>query len=356
MGLLYSHLGLDARVQIEKGLDVGLPVAVIARNVGCDRSTVYREIKRNRWRPSNTSAAYSRYRGPGLRFDEVTKVQYRASVGQVMADKRALGSHRRRKLRSDVVVGWVCDRVRVDGWSPAQVAALSRERFKDDPGWWMCPETLYAWIYAPAQAHLRLKEYLVRGHKKRVVRGGRRVRKSRIDRRVSIHDRSQSVEDRTVFGHWEGDSIVTARGGAGGIHTEVERKTRFLQARLVDDLSAPQATQAQLAIFTDLPALARLSTTLDNGSENHHHYQLIDQLGMKTYFADPYSSWQRGSNEHFNGIIRRWLPKGTDFSTITQDELNWITNLINNRPLKTLNWKTPQQAFQEQLQKCRTSD
>ncbi len=152
------------------------------------------------------------------------------------------------------------------------------------------------------------------------------------------------IDERGEFGHWEGDTVLGVKTEHNGIHTEIERVTRYLMAAKVNNLTSATTAATQLAMFTPLPALAARSVTLDNSSENHRHYEL-DTLAMPVWFADPYSSHQRGSNEHFNGILRRYLPKNTSFTNLTSHELADIVNEINNRPLKCLDWETPTEAF-----------
>ena len=207
-------------------------------------------------------------------------------------------------------------------------------------------ETLYAWIYAPAQRGLQLWQYLPRGQRKRRRRGpARKVRRApQIRYRVPIHHRPAEVEDRAEFGHWEADSVLGARG-TGALHTEVERTSRFLVATKINAPAAHATMAAQQAMINRLPAHAVKSITADNGSEFAWHYKLADATGVPTYFAVPYSSWQRGTNEHFNGRIRKYLPKRTRFDTITDDELSDIITEINNRPRKILGWQTPAEVF-----------
>ena len=138
--------------------------------------------------------------------------------------------------------------------------------------------------------------------------------------------------------------------GAGcNLHTEVERKTRFLMALIVPDKTADENAGAQLAMFSPLPAGAMLSVTHDNGTEFARHARLRDELGMATYFADPYSSWQRGSNENRNGIIRRYLPKRSEIRMNMARELREIVDEINNRPMRMPDYRTPAEAFADEL-------
>jgi len=134
-----------------------------------------------------------------------------------------------------------------------------------------------------------------------------------------------------------------------GIHTEVERVSRLLMAFQIPHIRAKETYLAQLCISSALPKQARQSTTLDNGCENMQHTKLTDDLVMQTYFADPYSSWQRGTNEYTNGLLRRYFPKRTDFRYVTQKALNDVVYQINNIPRKVLQYKTPREVFNEHL-------
>ena len=175
---------------------------------------------------------------------------------------------------------------------------------------------------------------------------GRRVSRFPISGRVPISERPEAAGDRSGFGHWEADSVI----GAGcNLHTEVERKTRYLMARIVPDKTAGENVGAQLAMFRPLPAGARLSVTHDNGAEFARHTRLREELGMSTYFADPYSSWQRGSNENRNGMIRRYLPKRCEITLGMARDLREIVDEINNRPMRILGYRTPAEAFTDEL-------
>jgi IS30 family transposase len=364
MGEHYSHLSAQDRVEIEKGLERGESLRCVARRIGRSVSTVAREVARNSWRASNENASYQPYRGQGYRYRGLSELVYLALKAQSRAEARHAGCHRRRRLVSDAQVAWVCARIKEDGWSPEQVAGHCRVAFRDDPSMWVSCETVYAWAYDPGQAHHRIPEYLPRAHKRRRRRGGRRVRSSRIDRRVGFRNRPAAVEGRAGFGHWEGDTVEGPRQASAGVHTEVERKTRYLAAVLVPSVDSVSTIRAQTGMFEPLPPAARQTVTLDNGHEHHLHWMLVEALGVLTYFADPYSSYQRGTNEHFNGILRRWFPKGTRFEDVTDAELAWAVDKINNRPLECLGWHTPAQAFRNELDKlnsqphttCRTSN
>ena len=338
MDLGYRHLSLDERIEIEKGLEAGLSAGSIAARLGRATSTISREIRRGRWLPVNTCQAYKPYKttrldGPWL------VLSYRAGPAQGKAVKRATRSHRP-YLFTDTMVRFVCDGLR-KGWSPAMIAGRGPRDHLN-----ISHESIYRWIYADKDRAKQWSPYLVRGHRHRAHKHGRSVHSTHIPFRVSIHDRPDVVDQRAEFGHWEGDTVLGAKAEHDGIHTEIERVTRFMMARKVADLTSATTVAAQLAMFTPLPPQAARSVTLDNGSENHRHYEL-DQLAMPVWFADPYSSWQRGSNEHFNGVLRRYIPKGASLADITDTDLTDIIHDINNRPLKCLGWDTPAEAFEE---------
>jgi IS30 family transposase len=255
-------------------------------------------------------------------------------------------------MRTDQLIDWVFSHLR-KGWTPEEIAGRLPIDFPDDSRMRASAETLYAWIYASEQQHRQLWQYLTRGHKKRRKRYGRRTHCERTRWRTSIHDRPSEVEDRIQFGHWEADSVLGLRG-TGAIHTNVERCSRYLIARKIPAVTAAATLKAQISMFTRMPAHAARSVTVDNGSEFAYHYRLADTLAIPTYFADPYSSWQRGTNEHFNGRIRRYLPKGTSFHDLTQAELDEFIHEINNRPRKILGWATPAEIFQELCSKQTT--
>lgn len=357
----YRHIDLDERIEIEKHMDrPGWTVRGIARALGRAPSTISREVRRNRWRASNENASYRPYHDPALRTGEATPVQYRAARAQAKAKKRAVNSHRPHRLVTDAAVTYVVHNLR-RGWTPEMIAGRVRLDHPEDRSMWVCPETIYRFIYAPANRHYDLVQYLPRGHKKRRKHKGRRVHSSRIPNRVSIRHRPKDVEERMVFGHFEGDSIEGRKAVGDGIHTEVERKTRMVFATKVSALTSAEGIAAQMRIFRALPAPARRSTTMDNGTEMHRHYDLVTELGMGTYFADPYCAHQRGTNEHFNGRIRRYLPKNTDLTGVSEEELQEMVAEINNQPRKCLGWLTSHEAFHAELQslttdQCCTSD
>ncbi|WGD36544.1 IS30 family transposase [Lysinibacter sp. HNR] len=345
MSTQYSHLTLEDRVQIELFLEQGYSQAEIARRIGVNRSTICRELHRNSWQPESDHTNLRPYLRNKLDSRDPHERIYLAGQAHLHAERRATRSHQPYQMRHDQLADWVITHLR-RGWTPEEISGRLTAEFSDDHRMRVSVETLYEWIYAPAQRHRELWQYLARGQKKRRRKKGRSVQTERIKYRTSIHDRPKAIETREEFGHWESDSVLGARG-TGSIHTTVERVSRYYVGVKIPAVAADLTVQAQLGVYRGLPVHAVRSITTDNGSEFAHHYKLADAIGVPTYFCDPYSAYQRGTNEHFNGRLRRYLPKGTSFDDLTQAELDEYVWEINNRPRKVLGWATPAEVLHE---------
>lgn len=280
------------------------------------------------------------------------KGKYYVSIhAQGIADKKeSVKAHLKQPLKNPNVYAYVTEKLR-DGWSPDEIAGRLKLEHPDDRYWHICHETIYRWIYQPEQLieDQPWYEYLRRKQKKRKKYQGRKVHRANIPDRISIQVRDEAINKREVFGHWEGDT-VESRGHQDGIHTEVERLTRKIIAVKLKTITSEETLNCQKEIFGSLPKRARQSTTLDNGRETHLHFKLRVKLGMMTYHADPYSSWQRGTNEHGNWLLRYYFPKGTDFKTVPEEELQDVVEEINNRPRKILGYLTANELFEQKLQ------
>ena len=242
--------------------------------------------------------------------------------------------------------GFVLEKLKL-GWSPQQISGRLKKEIKEGvrpKKEYINHESIYQFLYDPAQQEEKLWEYLPRRHRKRRRWLGRRSRSVKIPNRVSIRHRAAEIDHREEFGHWEGDTIV-GDGHRSGIHTEVERISRLVFAYKVPKIRAKETSAVQLFRFGQLPKLARKSTTLDNGSEHYLHTRLQEELGMQTYFADPYCSWQRGTNESTNGLLRRYFPKRTDFHLVSQEAVNEVVIRLNRTPRKVLGYQTPSEVF-----------
>lgn len=271
---------------------------------------------------------------------------YTAIKAEELSQKRNKESRKFNPLKSPEIYRHVHEKLR-DGWSPEEIAG--RAKRDNDGVTVICHETIYRHIYSTSSVKKEFVQYLVMKHQKRRLWYGRNGYRKGIQNRVSIKERDDIINQNTQFGHWEIDA-VEGKAHLKGIQTFLERKSRFYQAVLLENLDSECGIKAQLGIFSSLPKIARLSATFDNGRENYNHIKLKIQLGMKTFFCDPHCPWQKGSNENHNGVLRRYIPKKTDLTTVSQTELDAIIEEINDRPRKCLGYETPSEAFKRELQ------
>jgi len=357
-------------------------VRAIARHLGRSPSTVSRELRRN--------ASTRTYR-----------LEYRASLAQWHAERRAqrpktaklVINQRLHDYVQDRLAGTVVhaahgqvvegpqvwpwqgrnkprrqDRCWATAWSPEQISQRLKVDFPEDESMRISPEAIYQALYVQGRGPLKreLVACLRTGRSLRVPR--ERTRQSvrgHVTADVLISERPAEAEDRAVPGHWEGDLIIGT--GRSAIGTLVERSTRFTMLlhlpRMEGFGTEPRAKNgpalagrgaaavkdAITATITTLPEQLRRSLTWDRGTELAQHAQLRIDAGLQVYFADPHSPWQRGTNENTNGLLRQYFPKGTDLSRWGTDELQAVAATLNNRPRKTLGWKTPAEALNEHL-------
>lgn len=313
-----KQINFQERQLIELWLKNGQKIREISRQLNRSPSSVSDEINRN----GDTNSYY-------------------AISAQVRSKNRISKSRSKNPLKKDWILDYIVAKLRY-GWSPEQIAGRLKREHRQTI---VCHETVYRYIYAHPEK--QLVQYLVRNHKRRKRKPTNWLPRRGISNRISIHDRPEEINLKTTFGHWELDT-VEGRGHSGGIITGLERKTRYYDGLKVAVIDSETGIWSQKKLLTKHPTKAILSATMDNGRENYNHQEL-NQLGIKTYFCDPYSSWQKGSNENHNGILRRYIPKKTDFNTFTQMELTSIIQEINNRPRKCLNYETPYEAFHREL-------
>jgi transposase, IS30 family len=314
----YVHLTEVEREFIAQMHWEGKGPSEIARAIDRDKGTISRELKRN------ASSGYH---------------CYTPCRAQRRSDQRKLTArHGRPLLKSKKIQQYVRQKLKIN-WSPEIIAGRLKEEM---PGQSISPEAIYQFIYhGDTPDRDQLISQLCRAHRKRRIKGkGRKVRKTKIPNRVPIDARPKAAEQRKQLGHWEGDTLVSRKSKAA-LHSMTERVTRVLRLSKLDRKTAAETNKAVTKALRDLPPKAKRTLTLDNGTENAKHEELTTMLGIKCYFAHPYAAWQRGSNEQINGLIRRYLPKGTDFSKIDKDQIKKIEKLINNRPRKCLGFKTP---------------
>ena len=317
MGKGYRHLSLEDRETISEMKRQGHTMAETAEVLGHCKSTISRELKR-------TST-------PAYRVYLSCKAHERAVTRKKESGKRP-------RLKNERIVSYVREKLALE-WSPDIIAGKIGG---DIRGASISHEAIYQYIYHPkTEGREELIGYLVRGHHKRKKKGiGRKERKAKIPNRIPIEERPVSADNRSRYGHWEGDSLVS-RKSLAALNSLVERKSRLLLLTRIDRKTAEQTTDTVVQRLQGLAEKTRRTLTLDNGTENSGHEEITEAIGIQCYFADPYASWQRGSNEQVNGMVRRYFPKGTDFSKITVEQVAWVESRINNRPRKCLGYKTP---------------
>jgi len=314
--MAYKRVTVFERRCIRRWRQAGYGQREIARRLERAPSTISRELARNTggcgYRPEQAHRmAQARARRPGpRRFTE-----------EVKADAEI-------RLR--------------DGWTPEMIG--ERARLEGRP--WVCKETIYKHIYAEAKAGGELWKNLPRARRKRRRRCPRNDgrRRGKIPNRRMIDTRPEEVETRASVGHWEGD-LINGANKTGNLVTMVERNTRFTLVDRTDTKEAEEVTLGICGLFAAMPPASRLSLTLDNGMEFARHEEMARQTGMDVFFARPYHSWERGTNENTNGLIRRLHPKKSSFSGIGKAALRRIDRFLNDRPRKCLGWMTPREKM-----------
>lgn len=329
MGEVYGHLSSEERAVIMLMVRGGCGVRAIARRLDRCPSTVSRELRRQ---PDHGRLPYEATRAGAHAF-----VQSRRSRNP-------------RKLRAGTpLFGAVAGHLR-EGWSPLQIAGRLRLMEPDDPSERACPETIYLALYALPRGELRreLLGCLRQGRQARRPRSRGANRRGFVPDDLRIAARPEEIAERLIPGHWEGD-LLKGASNRSAVGTLVERTSRLVMIARLDGLDAIATRKGFEALFDQVPQGLRKTMTYDRGSEMARHGELTHATAVKVYFADPYSPWQRGTNENTNGLIREYLPKGSELGGFTQDDLDAIAYRLNSRPRKVLGFKTPREVFDEHL-------
>lgn len=324
----YEQLESDERVVIAGLLMQGASVRHIARTTGRSPSTISREVRRN----------------------ATPIVGYRSDAAHATYAARRRAARGPGKLQADSVLWAVVLTMVQWRWSPQQIAATLKRVFPDEPARHVSHETIYTAIYAQPRGELRrqLIGCLRQGKSTRRPRSRGADRRGQIPDMVSIHLRPPEVHDRVMPGHWEGD-LIKGAGNKSAVGVLYERTSRVVLLARMPDASAESALAGFTYKLNLIAAPMRRSLTYDQGREMAQHRELAAATGMRVYFCDPHSPWQRAGCENINGLIRQYLPKGTDLSVNSQDELDAIADSLNGRPRKTLDWRTPLEVFSHML-------
>ena len=323
MGKQYNQLNLEEREQLHLLIWDKLSIRKIAKIMGRSPSTISREIERNT---------------PPIHR------QYTPHLAQAKYHERKVRVRQRPRLKDPLIIEYLIEKLQIN-WSPELIAGRWSKEHLELP---ISHEAIYQYIYTVANPRDEndLRKYLRRKHKRR-----RRkyilfkTERTTIPERIGIEMRPLAVEDRKQYGHWEGDSVLSKQEQKVCLRTLVERKSRYLCVTKIERKTAELASQATIDLLGRYPKSMRRTLTQDNGTENAGHKIITKIIGTKCFYANPYHSFERGTNEQTNGLIRQYFPKGTDFATISETEIKKVEYLLNNRPRKVLNYYTPQEVF-----------
>jgi IS30 family transposase len=324
----YRQLSIEEREKIQLGLWAKRSIRDIAQELGRSPSTISRDISRS---------------APPINH------QYTPRVAEVRAQENRASRGRTERLKNDTVRTYVTEQLK-DGYSPEQIAGRLPDKH---PGESISHEAIYRFVYS--QIHLNgygkvkegcedLRMYLKRRHKRRVPKGTRTCQRTPRLAGKSIDERPVEVETRLTIGHWEGDSVISRKSPVR-LNTLVERKTGLVCITKIADGTAQETSNAVCERLGAFAPYLRKTLTVDNGTENAGGRQIERTLNLDYYLAHPYHSWERGTNENTNGLIRWYFPKGTDFATISDDMIRAVEHALNNRPRKRHGWKTPLEIF-----------
>ena len=312
----YTHLSTMERESLLIYLKTGKNISQIAKALGRNRSTISRELKRNAEKKENYSAVKAQQQYKSRRIKSVRK--------QKLADPKCAA-----KVK-ELLDKW---------WSPEEICYRLK---KENNAIQISTCTIYRGIEKGLIPPEYRKKLRIKG---KVRHGGHKKSKcGHLDIEYTIHDRPKSVENRKRIGHWESDTVRGAMW-SGCIASHAERASRYAVLAKLSNRSAKEYTEATVSAFSEIPGSKCLSFTPDHGKEFSMHRELSKKLNCKVYFADPSSPWQRGTNENTNGLIRQFFPKRTSFADVTQDDVLRVADILNHRPRKCLDWKSPFEVF-----------
>lgn len=318
----YSHFSIEEREQIQELLWQGWSIRAIAHHLSRAPSSLSRELKKN---------------CPKIRT-------YTPRLAEERAKKKRLSRGRTERLKNERIRTYVVAHLK-EGWSPEQIAGRMRIDLKESISHEAIYQYIYHQVYRNGWGELKLgredlRVYLRRKQKRRQKRGSRKGQRVLKHLGASIDLRPAIVGTRARFGDWEGDT-VESKDHAPGINTLVERKSGYLMMTKLSAKNGVATKQAVSQRMQTLPSILKHTLTLDNGKENLDWQSLQAMTGLTIYYAHPYHSWERGTNENTNGLIREYFPKKTDFRIIPAEILATVEHILNTRPRKRLKWLTP---------------
>jgi IS30 family transposase len=320
----YRHFTSDDRDRLQQLQAQQVPLVEAAEELGKHPSSLKRELMRNG--------------GP---------LGYISGKAEAKARDRRFKTKPCPKKERCFVMDEVESRIK-QNHAPEQIAGRLKLDFPQEPIRWVSTETIYTWLYAKIRAGAELKHHLRHGRKTRRKRLSGREKRVIIKDKVSIDHRPADVQSKQQCGHWEGDTVEGARK-LGYLGTYTERKTKFLVCFSLKSKQADTLAKATAKAFKTTPAGMLKTITYDNGTEFARHKDVARDLGVKIYFAHPYHSWERGLNEHTNGLLRQYFPKGAFLTDFTAQQVAKAVKQINNRPRKCLDYQTPAEAYSREL-------
>lgn len=327
MNTSYVRLRLKDREEISRGIWADESFADIAERLGRPTSTVSREV-----------GEYTQY-----------KWCYRAEKAQKQSDERKRKGRPKKLDTSEELRNYVYSKLKIE-WSPEEIAERIRLEYREDKSMRISHETIYQHLYCLPKGELKkeLMKGLRQERKMRQPRKYAHYRRQRIEDILSISERPKEVEKRIVPGHWEGDLIV-GKEHKSAVGTLVERTTKLTLLVPLKTKDAFAVQKAFAKTFKRIPEKFKRTLTYDRGLEMSEHKLFTEKTKIKVYFADPYSPWQRGTNENTNGLIRQYFPKGTDFRDVSVNAIKEVEQRLNSRPRKKLKFYTPAEKFYELL-------
>lgn len=330
-------LTLEERISLKIFISEGYSKSQVANKLGRHRSTIGRELKR--WGIEGNLREEIKHYDPEL-------AQWLKRDGKSLSKRFEYKLKRLPKLLK-IVIEKLKKR-----WSPEQISGWLKKSYAGEKNYQISHESIYDYIYRHAKGYLRrvLIKSLRRSKRIRKKLRVKRGKRGQIKGRISIEDRPNSVERREEIGHWEGDLII-GKDRKTAMGTLVERVTRFTIIIPLETRESKEVVKSFSKALNKLPKEYRKTLTYDNGKEMSEHKKFTKLTGMPVYFCHAYSSWERGTNENTNGLIRDFWPKRTDFTTLSRYDIKKVEKLLNERPRAILKWSSPQEIFENELKK-----